>query len=145
MFRCVSALLVGFLFTGGAPVFSQRVVRSHADSLALCDSPNTGDLIACALAGNRDAEDSLTRTFAEVRALVEVRMQRASPSERAEVLRDLATAQQAWEAFRRAECRWQDHWEEGTMFRIAWVACSGDMARARTATLRDVIDGIRSE
>jgi uncharacterized protein YecT (DUF1311 family) len=84
-------------------------------------------LFACAVADNADQDDSLSMVYAEQEALLE----------------PLKAAQEAWLLFRDRECDWTRWWEEGSLARLERASCPGELARNRTAKLRQNLEALR--
>jgi uncharacterized protein YecT (DUF1311 family) len=93
-------------------------------------------LFACAVADNADQDDSLSMVYAELVALLRDRRQEA-------LLEPLKAAQEAWLLFRDRECDWTRWWEEGSLARLERASCPGELARNRTAKLRQNLEALR--
>jgi uncharacterized protein YecT (DUF1311 family) len=117
-----------------------EAARTRADSLKLCDSSVTVDLANCALASNRDADDSLNTIYKTVVQLLRARLDVKAGDPDPDVVNQMRLAERAWIAFRDSECRWQDAWEEGTMWIPVRAGCYGSLVRERIRTLEAVRD-----
>jgi serine/threonine protein kinase/uncharacterized protein YecT (DUF1311 family) len=109
--------------------------RTHADSLARCDSPSTPDQRACLYAHVAESDTGLNRVYGALIAGLRTQAGVDDSAGDPPAVRRLRTEQRAWLAERDAECRRRTEADEKTLWAPVRARCLGELSAARASEL----------